>query len=1125
MQREVGTEDFKNNDWGACPPQEGDIPPRTPGVPRDAPSSARKRYRVWYDSSAEPAPGAVVNVAAEGEDGRWGAGMGRSALPATQVALITHARFTLDDEDDALVPPRRTSRSRSLGAATPRGEAVSTSLKPRGSVGGAPGNYAPVLEALPAGVAGSPDPGTSPKAEPAGSVAEAGSTLTDVHESPPSLAHVSTANKVGAHLSGVLYGVVSVCILLPVILGYASILVGGPPALQPLLSRVAALQFLANGAFAGVYLGFDTATHATIGTIQDPSIIFFNAGARQLAAQCDVISAQALAAVTANVTHPGLEVPRCDTAALSVAVVLMVGIGTACSALGFLGLSFMPKLVQLVTYIPLPVVGGFLASVGAFILQGGLSLALQAVDPGVDDPSGWLASFAALTSVDNLAATLLTLTYALVLFVAVRVSSHPALLPTLIALPVPLFYLAMLLPGLSLQGARDAHLFFPPARPPGNNTSSSSVDTAALGMVGSVFLPLSGALAVDAVPVADALHLLSTTPGLFALLGNLVVAVVVATLLLNTLGVETTLALTNLDYQRELRLLAGSNFLSALVGGVPGGRNYTLTVLTHAGLNRGALGRAVKSRAAGATCVIAFLLVYLFDLNVMSIAPKFLFSGILVFVAMDLLVAWLVSARLKMRTIDFAVVWVSFLSIQWLGLNAGTAIAMLCSVLLFLVQYARVPVINRMQMRRANRFRLASERTLLASLEGAILYYRVEGVLFFGTSRQLVSVITKALDDLDARVAAQSATTPRPSIGAAAEDAAKGLRRRWRRGDSRVAAEGGGDQAGGAPVVRARFIVLDCGLLQGLDSSAAQTFTRLRRQVNSRGVVLVLCALPLHIERTLRREGVLTCNPHTPRPKALSFHTYDAAVEWCEDRLLGNSDSGSDDESGVALATRPLEASHAQGKLAGHSGIDTSVGSAAEAHASAQAAHVEEIVESFSVRVFLPVRCSLPACSPCGVCGVCVQAFLPRPRVHELLARFTTKRTYQTDESVFSSDHPAQSFFFVGSGHVVLLQEHPSATSTRTRRMVASDPGSVATRYRFQSVTPGGIVGDLDWVLGESRSFGCAATEPSTLYEMTVSQYQAMLQQRPDLAFALARVQLHDMCAHIKDVSFRRIIE
>ena len=105
MQREVGTEDFKNNDWGACPPQEGDIPPRTAGVPLGAPSSARKRYRVWYDSSADPAPGAVVNVAAEGGDGRWGAGMGRSALPATQVALITHARFTLDDEDDALVPP------------------------------------------------------------------------------------------------------------------------------------------------------------------------------------------------------------------------------------------------------------------------------------------------------------------------------------------------------------------------------------------------------------------------------------------------------------------------------------------------------------------------------------------------------------------------------------------------------------------------------------------------------------------------------------------------------------------------------------------------------------------------------------------------------------------------------------------------------------------------------------------------------------------------------------------------------------------------------------------------------------------------------------------------------------
>ena len=171
------------------------------------------------------------------------------------------------------------------------------------------------------------------------------------------------------------------------------------------------------------------------------------------------------------------------------------------------------------------------------------------------------------------------------------------------------------------------------------------------------------------------------------------------------------------------------------------------------------------------------------------------------------------------------------------------AVAVLCAILLFLIQYSRVAVIKRANVRRANRFRLSAQRARLAHLEGAILLYRVEGVLFFATSRQLVSVVAGDLEG--------GGGGGEEGRGGEEGGGGEGLRRR-RRGRPTVA-----PAAAAAVVPSVRFVILDCSLLQGMDSSATQTFMRLRWLLNERGATLVLCSLPLHVKRTLAREGVL----------------------------------------------------------------------------------------------------------------------------------------------------------------------------------------------------------------------------------------------------------------------------
>ena len=190
-----------------------------------------------------------MDVQRERERGRWGAGVGRSTLPATQVALITHARPMPGDYDETRVRGGGNGRG---------GHGRQRSTSPCApAAAAAPPTYATLGEDCASdangGGGGGGGRGSGGVAKAPGQHASSGAT-----SGGGGRAGVTTAERVAAHLTGVLYGVVSVCILLPVILGYSSVLVGGVLSLAPLLARVGALQFLANALVAVVYAVFDT---------------------------------------------------------------------------------------------------------------------------------------------------------------------------------------------------------------------------------------------------------------------------------------------------------------------------------------------------------------------------------------------------------------------------------------------------------------------------------------------------------------------------------------------------------------------------------------------------------------------------------------------------------------------------------------------------------------------------------------------------------------------------------------------------------------------------------------------------------------------------------------------------
>lgn len=142
----------------------------------------------------------------------------------------------------------------------------------------------------------------------------------------------------------------------------------------------------------------------------------------------------------------------------------------------------------------------------------------------------------------------------------------------------------------------------------------------------------------------------------------------------------------------------------------------------------------------------------------------------------------------------------------------------------------------------------------------------------------------------------------------------------------------------------------------------------------------------------------------------------------------------------------------------------------------------------------------------------------------KLFREYSIERHFEAGDVVFAEGEAAHSIFVVTDGHVALVRTVAAQAADEDRRRSIfsfnrSSP-SVASRSRLQSVTPGGIVGDIDLILDEPRSFGCEATEHAVLRELSRDSIERMKAEAPHLFSAMTALQLRDMCAHIKDVSF-----
>lgn len=352
----------------------------------------------------------------------------------------------------------------------------------------------------------------------------------------------------------------------------------------------------------------------TVSHPQDITAVMLAASAANLGGYAQVLSPDALFMTTA-------------------ALVAVTGLfaGVVAAALGYCRLS------RLFQYLPHPVMGGFLAATGYFLLMGALGI-LQGRSISLQDIPG-------LWSQRDLATWLPWITIGAAYVVLCRKVRARCVLPIAVAATLAGFFALLALRAVPLSAAQDAGLLLGP-------------------------FPSDGLLAAYDPSLLGAIH----WP---LVLGEMPISVSVAVMvvlggLLNLHGLHHVTG-QPVDLDNDLKSVGVLNVFSSMAGGLVGYPAISTTIL---GWRIGLTGLAAATSAA-----LVCVLLALFGTEVVGMLPKGLFAAIVAYLGMDLLYTWLWREWRYRPTWEFFIVFlilvtaatVGFIQALALGLSAAVA--------------------------------------------------------------------------------------------------------------------------------------------------------------------------------------------------------------------------------------------------------------------------------------------------------------------------------------------------------------------------------------------------------------------------------------------------------------------
>ena len=410
---------------------------------------------------------------------------------------------------------------------------------------------------------------------------------------------------------GIIIGLISGVLVIPVSFSFAAIIFRSEE-FSTQLSSLSKLVLISSAIHQLCFSYFSSLPFA-IGQVQDAGLVF-------LAAIADSIAT--------NVDHDKIIpttlviLPICTT----ILGVLMFVVGKL-------------KIANLIQYLPMPVVGGYLAYIGWFCGQAGLALMCNVELRAISD---WYR----LLHYEAIVLILPGLILGILAYVIIRNVDSPYVLPAYMVFILVMFFTILLITGYSIDDARRSGWIAPltPAAPfyevytlfDFSKVDFSQLPRQGLRILG-MFLVVSFSSSLDVA------------------------------------AIEMELGLP-LDYDREMETVGLSNLISGLCGGYTGSYIFSQTIFT--------MRRGIVTRYCGYTVAVLEIVFFLLPFSITSYVPKCFFGSLLILISVDLLWEWLISSRKKMLQTEWYVTLLTFMSIQTCGIELGMLTGVVASLLI-----------------------------------------------------------------------------------------------------------------------------------------------------------------------------------------------------------------------------------------------------------------------------------------------------------------------------------------------------------------------------------------------------------------------------------------------------------
>ena len=513
-----------------------------------------------------------------------------------------------------------------------------------------------------------------------------------------------------ALLTSLLYGLVNVVLSIPALYGYSAVIFAHP-AFVPWSALLAKMVVLSSAVHQICFLLWSALPYA-IGQVQDAGLIFLSKIASGIATDLRAQGGSTDAIVLTS----------CVTLSTCTAI-----LGWALVVFG------RQRLTYVVSFLPLPVLSGYLAFIGAFCVEAGLGLC---VGGAVQGPATWSLLWTPSWNIVLTSAGLVG--GAFLCFVSRRYQGGDLKRRNDLALPfaivglLVLFYVIVFcVPGYSLADARtDGWLRQQSITETNDKPSLSSLFFHKKLTIRSIFL--------EKIWWWTGLkHGLKTLPAM--------ICVVALSSCLDVAAIEMQIG-RPLNMDAELAVVGKANVVAGLCGGFTGSYIFSQTIFT--------CRVGSRSRVVGSVVVFAEIAVVLSKCDLLQLLPSYWFASTLTFIGIDLMIEWLIESRSKFPSHrEYLASLGTFLAIQVAGLDTGLVFGLGFAAIVFLLNaattekhlHAGSSLLVRTQPHPRRAISSTRDKRRLEKLKDRIVVLQLRGILWWGTAHSIYTSIRRAL--------------------------------------------------------------------------------------------------------------------------------------------------------------------------------------------------------------------------------------------------------------------------------------------------------------------------------------------------------------------------------------------